>query len=412
MNPYEAEQARRLRRMKLIPLALLLLMAIVFVLTLKQPGQFAAYVHAFSEAAMIGALADWFAVTALFRHPLGIPIPHTAIIPTRKDEIADSMARFVRENFLQAEQVRAKLAGAALAARLALWLRTESAQIRVADWSLRISGWLFGAVSEGRVRRFVSRLGERHMDVLPLAPLAGKALQILTEHGRHQDILTQILRFLIVLLNDNSAVIRQRIQQESPWWLPGFVDDKIVIQMIQRIETLLFEMSLDPQHALRQRFNGYMQELAGELQTSGHYRRLGEKIKGDLLNNDALQDYLVAVWKDLGQALSQQAEDENAPLRQSFRRLLKGIADELHADSDMQQLVNAWLEEAIVTLVTENGEEIASLISDTVRTWDAGTTSNRVELAIGRDLQFIRINGTLVGGLVGLTIHALLQWLA
>jgi len=262
-------------------------------------------------------------------------------------------------------------------------------------------------VGEERLRRFIGRLGERHLDILPLAPLAGKALHLLTEQGRHQDLLTQILRFVIVLLNDNRDHIRGRIQQGSPWWLPGFVDDKIVVQMFERIETLMFEMALDPDHELRQQFNRYMDELARELQTSREYRQLGEQIKRDLLANDALHDYLITVWQDLGQELRQQVDDSQSPFRQSLERLYEGLAEELADDQEMQNLVNRWLEDAIVTVVAQNREEIASLISDTVKTWDADTTTRRVELAIGRDLQFIRINGTLVGGLVGLVLHFL-----
>ena len=403
----EAVQAQRLRWMKAVPLLLLLLMALVFILTLPQPDGWRGYLHAFSEAAMVGALADWFAVTALFRHPLGIPIPHTAIIARRKDEIGNNMARFVSDNFLKRDALHSKLVKANLAGRLTRWLANQEARRKMADLSLRTVSWLINAVGEERLRRFISRLGERHLDIMPLAPLAGKALHLLTEQGRHQDLLTQILRVLIVVLNDNREHIRGRIQQESPWWLPGFVDDKIVVQMFERIETLMFEMALDPEHEMRQRFNRHMDELARELQTSREYLHLGEKIKRDLLANEALHDYLITVWQDLGEELRQQVDDPDSPFRQSLERLYEGLAEELADDQEMQNLVNRWLEDAIVTVVAQNREEIASLISDTVKTWDADTTTRRVELAIGRDLQFIRINGTLVGGLVGLLLHFL-----
>ncbi len=403
----DAVQQQRLQRMKLIPLVLLFLMALLYFVSRNPDPSWLAWLNAFSEAAMVGALADWFAVTALFRHPMGIPIPHTAIIPRRKNEIGDSMARFVADNFMEPKVIRGKLHSAGLSVRIASWLARPESRARVAEMCLRTLSWVMAAVGEAQVRRFIRRVGERNLQAVPLAPLAGKALEILTEHGRHQDILTQVLRFCIVMLHENRAKIRGRVQQESPWWIPGFVDDKIVKQMLERIETLLFEMSLDPDHEVRGRFNQHVSTLAAELQTSREYRRLGEKIKHDLVQNEALHDYVLVLWGDLQSRLAASIDSPDTGLGASLSEMFANLGDELSKDTVMQRWMDDWLTGAIVELVSVNRMEISSLISDTVRSWDPQTTSRRVELAIGRDLQFIRINGTLVGGLVGIVIHLL-----
>ncbi len=393
--------------MKRLPLLLLALMAALFFVTLNQPQAWAGWLHAFAEAGMVGAFADWFAVVALFRHPMGIPIPHTAIIPRRKNEIGENLANFVAEHFLHTDVVRVKLESANLASKTALWLKSPAGHERVLDLGIRLAHWMLGALHESRVRQFIGRLGSRQLEQVNLAPLIGRTLDWLVQDGRHQEILTQSLRFSLVMLHDNREMIRGNVQRESPWWMPGFVDDKIVVQMLDRIETLLLEMSLDPDHSMRGDFNRWMMNWADELQHSPEYRRWGEQIKQGMLDNGALQDYLYRLWCDLVAGLGSDLEDPESQVRKQLSNLLSGLAEEMDGDREMQEWVNSWLVESSVALVDENREAIASLISDTVRSWDAADTSDRIEQAIGRDLQFIRINGTLVGGLVGLVIHAI-----
>ncbi len=406
----EDEKLTGLRRMKRLPLLLLALMIALFLLTLHRPENWAGWLHAFAEAGMVGALADWFAVVALFKHPLGIPIPHTAIIPTRKNELGDSMAQFVAEHFLHPDVVRLKLETVNLARNMAIWLKTPHGHQRILDLGLGLSRWALGALHEQRVRHFISRLSSRQLAQLDLAPLLGRTLDWMVHDGRHQQVLTQTLRFAIVLLHENREFIRGNVQQESPWWLPGFVDDKIVVQMLDRIGTLLLEMSLDPDHAMRKDFNRWAVEWASELQNSAQYRRWGEQLKQDLLENEDLQDYLYHLWAGFVTGMEKDLDDPDSGFRRQLSTLLSDLADEVQGDEEMQTWVNSWLVEACVSVVDENRHAIASLISDTVRGWDAADTSYRIELAIGRDLQFIRINGTLVGGLVGLMIHAIKIW--
>jgi len=392
--------------MKRLPILLLALMAALFLLTVNRPEAWAGWLRAFAEAGMVGALADWFAVVALFRHPMGLPIPHTAIIPRRKNEIGDNLARFVAEHFLEPSVVRARLQRVNLAEKAATWLKSPSGQARVQDLGVRIAEWVLGALHEARVRGFIGRLGSSRLAQLDLAPLLGKTVDWLVHDGRHQELLTQALRFALVTLHDNRETIRANVQRESPWWLPGFVDDRVVVQMLDRIETHLLEMSLDPDHPMRGDFNRWATRLADNLQRAPEYRGWGEKLKADLLANQDLQDYLFTLWSDLVAGLESDLRDPDSRLRHELGRSAAHLAAELESDRAMQDWANAWLVELAVVTVEENRFAMASLISDTVRSWDAYETSRRIEQAIGRDLQFIRVNGTLVGGLVGLLIHA------
>lgn len=401
------DKALELRRMKRIPLLLLLLMAMLFAFTLHHPATWAIWLHAFAEAGMVGALADWFAVVALFRHPLGIPIPHTAIIPNRKNELGESMSRFVADHFLEPGVVRAKLQNTNLSAFVVNWLKSDKGRRSVEDLSVAVLRWALVALHEQRVRRFLSRISSRQLANVSLAPLLGNTLEWLVRGQRHQQILTQVLRYTIVLVHDNRDAIREKVQQESPWWIPGFVDDRIMKKMLDRIEHQLFEMALDPEHNLRGQFDQWIGRLAHDLKHSPEHKRMGDAFKQQLLDNDELQDYLYGLWQELAHSIEKDIDQPDSVIKQHVRQWLDGVAEELDGDPEMQTWLNNWLVEAITLVVGRNSAQIASLISDTVKSWDGADTSRRVELAIGRDLQFIRINGTLVGGLVGLVIHAI-----
>ena len=224
-----SDKALQLRRMKRVPLLLLLLMVILFAFTLHHSAPWAPWVHAFAEAGMVGALADWFAVVALFRHPLGLPIPHTAIIPNRKNDIGESMSRFVADHFLEPQVVRAKLQNADLAAFVVSWLKSQKGQKSIGELTTAVVNWALGALHEQRVRRFLSRLSRKQLANVSLAPLLGNTLEWLVRGKRHQQILTQVLRYAIELVHDNRDTIRIKVKQESPWWIPGFVDDRIPV---------------------------------------------------------------------------------------------------------------------------------------------------------------------------------------
>jgi uncharacterized membrane-anchored protein YjiN (DUF445 family) len=391
--------------MKHLPIALLALMAFLFLLTLGRPEAWAGWLNAFAEAGMVGALADWFAVVALFRHPLGLPIPHTAIIPRRKDAIGDSLARFVAEHFLQPDLIRMRLQRANLAGSVALWLKSPAGRAQAEDLGLRLARILLGAFHEERVRGFIGRAGRQQLAALELAPLTGRALEWLVADNRHRELITQALRVAVVALHDNRARIRHKVQQGSPWWLPGFVDDRIAVEMLDRIETQLLAMSLDPDHSLRRELDLRLADWAGLLQQDRAWRQWGERLQRDLLNNPGLPDFLYRLWADLAAALEADLEASDSRFRRELAGMIELVAARLESDPATREWINERAVASVVAVVGDNREAIAGLISETVRGWDAQDTSARIEAAIGRDLQFIRVNGTLVGGLVGLALH-------
>ncbi len=406
-GPSEAERRARLNRMKAFATALLVLMAVLFVVTkIYEPLHPAiGYARAFSEAAMIGALADWFAVTALFRHPLGLPIPHTAIVRRRKNEIGRSLARFVRDHFLVREAVVARLSRADFASRMGRWLeREENAEALTRDAG-RLVGWLLDAVDSQALRDSVrAELGEA-LSRAPATPAMGALLNTLVADRHAQQLLDVVVRSVREVIIANQDRIRARIDEESPWWLPRFVDEQIFEKIVAEIMSWLDRIGDDGDTEARQQFLVHVGELVERLKTDEALIARGEALKAELLAHPAVRDYVDQLWLKLRMELAAQARNPDSALR---RRLLVSLADlgkALRRDPDLAQRVNAWLTDAVIYLVENYREQIAGVVSDTVEGWDADETARRVELNIGRDLQFIRINGTLVGGLVGVTIH-------
>jgi uncharacterized membrane-anchored protein YjiN (DUF445 family) len=407
----EAHQAERLRRMKRLPVLLLLLMAALYLFTRAHGDGWSGWLNAFAEAAMVGALADWFAVVALFRHPLGIPVPHTAIIPRRKDDIGDNMARFVADHFLEPAVVQARLESADPARHIAVWLQGPTGQERVVAAAVRFLSWAAGAWHEQSVRGFLRRLSRHQLERIDLAPLLGQTLDWLVQDGRHQELLTQALRSAVIVLHDHRETIRGNVQRESPWWLPGFVDDRIVQRMLDRIETLLLQMSLDDDHPVRRDFDQALARWIEELRHSPAMHRSAERLRRAALDNERVQDYLYGLWADLVAGIETDLQQSDSALRAQLGDLVRDFSEEFARDGDLREVVNGWLVDSAVLIVESNRRAIASVISDTVRRWDGPQTARRVEFAIGADLQYIRINGTLVGGLAGMLIHAVGRWL-
>jgi uncharacterized membrane-anchored protein YjiN (DUF445 family) len=392
--------------MKQFALLLLLLMAALFAVTLGRPEPWAGWLHAFAEAAMVGAIADWFAVVALFRRPLGLPIPHTAIIPRRKDAIGENLAAFVAEHFLHPDVVRARLEASNLAGITAEWLKSPHGHARMVEMGMQVTQWLLGTLHEQRVREFIAGLGNEQLAGLQPARVAGQALDWLVGSGHHRSLLTRALQIGVVMLHDNRQIIRSSVQRGSPWWMPGFIDDQLVVQMLDRIEARLLEMSLDPDHPLRGDIEVLIVRWARELQHAPEYRHWGEGFLAELLDDEAAKDFLHGLMTEAVGRLQANLKRPDSAARAQLGSFVAGLAGELERDEKTRQWVNEWLIEVTVFMVAENRAVIASLISDTVRGWDAVETSQRIERAIGRDLQFIRLNGTLVGGLAGLAIHA------
>jgi len=410
-NPANSLSEARLRHMKLVATGLLVLMLMVFLATSYYLAAYPwlGYIRAFSEAAMIGALADWFAVTALFKHPLGIPIPHTAIIPKRKDEIGISLARFIDNNFLTSAAIGPRLQEFDFATSIGRWMRKPENANRLSSDIRTLLNWLLGSLDNRTLRDFVKRNFEAQTSKFEAAPLIGTVLSMLTKQNLHQDVVDALIEFLREKLHDNKDLLRGKIEKESPWWLPGFIDNKIYERLINHLDEVLSRISAEGDHAVREEFDHVVEALIDQFKHDPETIARGEQIKQDLLKHPAVGQYINGVGKQVRAYLEHQVSKDDSELNQHLQNALVRFGNVLLDDEAMRTQINEWLANAIVHVVEKDSQNISSVVSDTIRNWDPQVTSQRIELAIGRDLQFIRINGTIVGGLVGLTIYSLVN---
>ncbi len=403
-----------LRRMKVIAGSLLLVAAALFVVARVfggDPGDPAGwgYLETAAEAAMVGGLADWFAVTALFRRPLGLPIPHTAIIPRKKDQIGDSLATFVQENFLTADIVGSRLASLRLARRAGEFLADPVHAKRIVDEAAVTLEGVSRVLRDDDIAPALARIVEERLRALDVAPVASRVLDAVVESGQHQVALTGALRGLAHFLDENRTVFRQRVAQESPEWVPSWVDDRVFDRLFRGLQTFLRDVVDGPDHQLRQRFDSYLREYAVRLREDPATIAKLDAAKNQLLDHPAVRDWLETLWDHVKVAVTGSAVDPDSELRRSAAAIVVSAGRSLRDDPAMQARVEAVVQRGVAHVVTRYGNEVGSLISSTVARWDAQETGRRLELQVGRDLQFIRINGTVVGALVGLVIHAVGQ---
>ncbi|WP_149184763.1 DUF445 domain-containing protein [Streptomyces sp. TRM49041] len=405
----DEEKRRGVRRMKAMATALLLLVAVVYTLATwaKSAGVtgWPAYVAAAAEAGMVGALADWFAVTALFRRPMGLPIPHTAIIPTKKDQLGASLGRFVGENFLSGEVVRTRLHSLNIAGRLGVWLAEPAHADRVtAELSTALRGALT-VLRDADVQAVVGEAITRRAEAAEIAPGIGKTLDRVVADGAHHravDLICARAHDWLILHGDS---VMGAVQGGAPGWTPRFVDRKVGERVYKELLRFVTEMRDMPGHPARGALDRFLVDFASDLQSDTDTRARVERLKSDLLARPEVQDIIASAWASVRAMIMSAAEDERSELRLRARASLLSLGTRLKTDPQLQRKVEGWLEEAAAYVVTTYRTEITSLITDTVASWDADQTSRKIEAHIGRDLQFIRINGTVVGALAGLLIY-------
>jgi uncharacterized membrane-anchored protein YjiN (DUF445 family) len=407
----EAERARRLESMKRNAGLMLVGCGVVFGVTLafESTWPWLGYVRATAEAAIVGGLADWFAVTALFRHPMGIPIPHTAIIPARKDRIGRTLGRFVENNFLSRDVIARRVAGMRLGEKVARWLTEPDNTKRIAR---HVGSSLVAAshvLRDEDIMEAIERPIAQRVRAVKVAPLLGKVLTVLTADGRHQELLDEALRLGAKAAQDNEELIRRRVAEESPWWIPDLVDEKIHQKIIDGIENTLAEVARDPYHPLRARFDDAIDKFIHDLRRSPATIARAEAIKEDILAHPALREFAGSLWEDAKAALARQADAPETAEPGAVQRGLQALAQAVLDDPALLEKVDRWIVDGLVSAVDQYRHEVGQLIEDTVGRWDPDVTSRKIELAIGRDLQFIRINGTIVGGLVGLVLYTLMN---
>ncbi len=404
----EAKQLQ-LDRMKRRATGLLVVMSAVFLVTLILEPQhpWLGYVRATAEAAMVGGLADWFAITALFRHPLNIPIPHTAIIPNRKDRIGRTLGNFVQHNFLAPEVLGPRLLALQPSRRAAEWLRRPEHARSLSTHAASALRSATDVVRDEDVHGLLERSVIEPLRQRSIAPVLAKGLVLLTAGDRHQQLLDRVIHGLAGLIVRNEEFIRDRIHEESPWWVPGFVDEQVHAKVIAGIQHTLIEVSSDPRHPLRRQFDELLTDWIVRLQDSPEAIARADAMKQQLFDNPTSRGLSASLWTEVKRVLDRQSEPAPTDAPGALERGLIALADAALEDEALLAKLDHWIVDAVLRVVEQHRHEVGALIEHTVRTWDPEETSRRLELAVGRDLQFVRINGTLVGGLVGLLLYTI-----
>ena len=372
----------------------------------------AGYVQATAEAGMVGGLADWFAVTALFRHPLGIPIPHTAVVPERKEQFAATLGEFVQESFLTPDVIAERVGSVGLAARVSAWLTVPANADRVAALLADAAVATAHAVEDQAVHQLVDDVVNHVLDAAPLAPLAGRALAVAVEGGRHQAVVDSALRGIDRYLDEHQDDLRRRLVEKSPWWLPEALEDRVTRRVVDKAHAFIAEVAADPAHDLRRQLDARLTLLASELQTSPELRHRGQELARELLAQPELRTWVASMWTDVKAGAQSQAAMAGSPVRRRLAGAVMAAGARLRDDPALSARLDHGAVAGARYATEQLGDEVAALITTTISRWDAAETSDRLELLLGPDLQYIRINGTIVGGLAGLGLHGLTQVLA
>lgn len=405
----EATRQEQLDSMKRRATLLLVAAAVLFVIARAFESRYhwVGVIRATMEAAMVGGLADWFAVTALFRHPLGIPIPHTAIVPSKKDRVGKTLGAFVQRNFLSRDVIEFRLRSMNVGRRLAEWLADPENARTISRSAASAMSSAAQMLNDDDVQEVIDRSVAARVRSMHLAPIIGKVLAVITEDDRHQEVLDEVIQLASRVVDENSEVIRARIEQESPWWVPGAVDEKIFKRVLRGIQRLLTELTADRDHPLRARFDASLHSFIDRLNTSPEFAARVDAWKEEFLDNDAARRFSKSLWQDGKEALARYAANPNPAAPGAIENALTTFGQKALEDEELMAKMDEFVVDVAVFLVARYQDEVADLIATTVAGWDPELTSRRVELAIGRDLQFIRINGTIVGGLAGTVIYLL-----
>jgi uncharacterized membrane-anchored protein YjiN (DUF445 family) len=411
----DAERLRGLRRMKLVALSFLVGATVLFLFCrwaeANGAGTWAGYVAAASEAGMVGALADWFAVTALFKHPLGIPIPHTAIIKRKKDQLGEGLGAFVRENFMSSEVVETKLRDAEVAGRLGKWLSESSHAERVAAEASTVLRVGVEMLRDEDVQHVLDRMIIKRLAEPQWGPPVGRVLATLLAENR-QEALIQLLADRAFQWSLNAGEIIERVvERDSPSWSPRWVDHLVGDRIHRELMDFTDKVRRNPDHELRRSATRFLFEFADDLQHDEATIARAEKVKEQLMARDEVARAAETAWNTLKRLILESVDDPSSALRTRIADSVVHIGESLRDDADLRDKVDNWIIRAAQHLVTQYGAEITTIITDTIERWDADEASRRIELHVGRDLQFIRINGTVVGALAGLIIYSIAQLL-
>ncbi|MCG7578549.1 DUF445 domain-containing protein [Mycolicibacterium sp. OfavD-34-C] len=406
----DAERRRALRRMKIVALSFLLGAAVIFLLcswlqSRGGAGPWVGYVRAAAEAGMVGALADWFAVTALFKHPLGIPIPHTAIIKRKKDQLGEGLGTFVRENFLSADNVETKLRSADVASRTGKWLAEPVNADRVAAEASTVLRALVEMLRDEDVQQVLDRMIVKRIAEPQWGPPIGRVLSSLLEEGRQEALLQLLADRAFQWTLNADEVIERVIERDSPTWSPRWVDHLVGDRIHRELMDFTDKVRRNPDHELRRSATKFLFEFADDLQNDAVTIQKAENVKEQIMGRDEVARAAETAWATAKRLILESVDDPSSALRVRIADTVVRIGESLRDDAGLRAKVDNWIVRGAQHLVSEYGAEITTIITDTIERWDADEASRRIELHVGRDLQFIRINGTVVGSLAGLVIY-------
>ncbi|MBW8358645.1 MAG: DUF445 domain-containing protein [Weeksellaceae bacterium] len=407
----DEEKRIQLRKYKMFATGLFVLMALVFVvmtvLEKDNPAHWIGYIRAFSEAAMVGALADWFAVTALFHHPLGLKIPHTNLIENSKERIGDNLGNFVVSNFLSPKNIRPYIQKIKISHFVGDWLSKTRNQENLVKELSHIVMDILHKLDDAAVVHFIGKKAKEMSDDLKINQIVGNGIEYVLDKKDHQKMITNLSRQIKDYVINNQDIVKERVKKESYFLIPKFVDDTIAEKITGGLSKFFEEVENDPEHSLRAEITKKLYAFSAEIQSEAKWEDEFRSIKNDFLNEDKLTQYSKDIWISIKKSLSKELEEDGSALKTYLGKNLTELSQNLQTDEKLQYKIDHWVRVTAYKYILKNTHQAANLISSTVGNWQGKELSEKLELEVGKDLQFIRVNGTLVGGLVGLIIYTI-----
>ena len=410
----DEEKKIQLRNYKMFATGLFALMAVIFVvmtiLEKKNPAHWIGYIRAFSEAAMVGALADWFAVTALFHYPLGIRIPHTNLIENSKERIGDNLGNFVVENFLSPQNIRPYIQKLKISNFVGDWLSKERKQENLMKELSNIVLDILNKLDDTEVVNFIGKKAKEMTDDVKINEIIGNGLDYVLDKNDHQRFITNLSKQIKEYVLNNQKMVKERVKSESFFLIPKFVDDGIAEKITKGLSNYFEEVELDENHSLRAEITQKLYEFSKEIQTEEKWVEEFRSIKNDFLKEEKIQQYSTDIWNSIKKSLSKELEEEQSALKNYLRKNLAELSENLKTDEKFQNKIDNWVRVTAYKYILKNTHQFGALISSTVGNWEGKELSEKLELEVGKDLQFIRVNGTIVGGFVGLIIYTVTEF--
>ncbi|ROI07958.1 DUF445 domain-containing protein [Chryseobacterium sp. H3056] len=407
----DSEKKAQLRKYKMFATGLFLLMALIFVATTilakENPAHWIGYLKAFSEAAMVGALADWFAVTALFNYPLGLKIPHTNLIQNSKDRIGDNLGNFVVENFLSPQNIRPYIQKIKISNFVGEWLSKPRNQENLVKEVSNIVLDILNKLEDTEVVNFIEKKAKEMTDDLKINQVIGNGLEYILDKNDHQKLVTNLSKQIKEYVLQNHQLVKERVKSESFFLVPRFVEDNIADKITVGLSKYFEEVEIEKNHPLRREISAKLYAFSAEIKTEDKWVEEFRNIKNDFLTSEKMTQYSTDIWNSIKKSLGKELEEENSALKNYLQKNLTELAENLKTDEKFQNKIDHWVRVTAYKYILKNTHQAANLISSTVGNWQGKELSEKLELEVGKDLQFIRVNGTIVGGLVGLIIYTL-----